>query len=283
MSNSRLGIVILSHKSLVRAIQVAEFWSKVGCFCVIHVDRSVSESQTLNDQKGKLFGGNIAIISKEKCSWGMYSMVLATIASVKEILSQCKAVERVILTSESCLPIKGPDYFHEWQAGSSDVDFIENNLYYRSASYSLIGERFQRFHFFGWKNNRWMFEMSEALQKKFNIHRKIPNSLEMSFGSQWWCLRRETLEKIIADLENNALERFFKYTWVPDEILFQTLVRRNSDNVRSYSLCYTEFDKFGKPRVFFDDHLPKLKRSRHLICRKVHPQADALYDYFLSR
>ena len=101
-------------------------------------------------------------------------------------------------------------------------------------------------------------------------------------GSQWWCLKRETLEKIITDPDRPKFDRYFKRVWIPDESYFQSLVRRHSNDIESRSLTLSKFDFEGKPHIFYDDHLPLLRRSNCFMVRKIWPQADLLYKTFLS-
>ena len=63
-----------------------------------------------------------------------------------------------------------------------------------------------------------------ALQKRFGLSRAIPSELKMQIGSQWWYLRRQSIEKFLKFLYKIwDIKRFFKTTWIPDETLFQTL------------------------------------------------------------
>jgi len=55
--------------------------------------------------------------------------------------------------------------------------------------------------------------------------RKSPASKHFG-GSQWWALRKSTLWLMMDYLaENPALEKFHRFTYVPDEMFFQTLYR----------------------------------------------------------
>lgn len=101
-------------------------------------------------------------------------------------------------------------------------------------------------------------------------------------GSQWWCLTRQTLSAILDGPEREEYDRYFRKVWIPDESYFQTLVRQVSTNVESRSLTLSKFDFQGKPHIFYDDHLQLLKRSDCFIARKIWPQANKLYDTFLS-
>jgi len=35
------------------------------------------------------------------------------------------------------------------------------------------------------------------LQRRFGLSREVPNDIQVQIGSQWWCLRRRTVESIM--------------------------------------------------------------------------------------
>src|SRR5690606_975804 len=114
------------------------------------------------------------------------------------------------------------------------------------------------------------------------VRRSLPAGIVPHLGSQWWCLTRQTLSAILDGPEREEYDRYFRKVWIPDESYFQTLVRQVSANVESRSLTLSKFDFQGKPHIFYDDHLQLLKRSDCFIARKIWPQANRLYDTFLS-
>ena len=101
-------------------------------------------------------------------------------------------------------------------------------------------------------------------------------------GSQWWCLTRSTLERILSDPRRAELDRYFQRVWIPDESYFQSLVRLYGTKVVSRSLTLSKFDFQGKPHVFYDDHLLMLRQSSAFFARKIWPGANRLYRAFLD-
>jgi hypothetical protein len=146
----------------------------------------------------------------------------------------------------------------------------------------LSTERFTLSFPFAWKRNRRIFDLWVDIQRRFGRKRQMPLGLTPHLGSQWWCLSRETLEKILSDPEGSSLEKFFQKVWIPDESYFQTLVRHYGTRVESRSLTLSKFDFQGKPHVFYDDHLGLLADSPAYFARKIWPGAKQLYAKFLS-
>ena len=76
-------------------------------------------------------------------------------------------------------------------------------------------------------------------------------------GSQWWCLRRRTVEMILEFLQQRRdVIRFFSTTWIPDETFFQTLVRHlvPKGEIENRTLTFLMFSDYGMPVTFYNDH-----------------------------
>ena len=109
-------------------------------------------------------------------------------------------------------------------------------------------------------------------------------------GSQWWCLRRRTVEWIL-DLcrQRPDIMRFFRTTWIPDETFFQTLVPHlvPEKEIRTRTLTFLMFTDYGMPVTFYNDHYDLLLSQDFLFARKISPAAHELKrrlgDLFASK
>jgi hypothetical protein len=98
-------------------------------------------------------------------------------------------------------------------------------------------------------------------------------------GSQWWCLRRSTVLAILKLLNDNpTISQFYRRTWVPDELFFQTLVANLApqQELSSKSLTRYTFNSWGIPRVYYDDDFPELLAEDKYFIRKVSHRATEL-------
>ncbi len=101
----------------------------------------------------------------------------------------------------------------------------------------------------------------------------------MQIGSQWWCLRRKTIEAILAFLDKRPdVLRFFRHTWIPDETFFQTLVRHlvPEAEIDSRTLTFLIFSDYGMPVSFYNDHYDLLLSQDFLFARKISADAKEL-------
>ena len=124
-----------------------------------------------------------------------------------------------------------------------------------------------------------MFYWSFWTQRKLGLQRAIPEDIQVMIGSQWWCLRRRTIEWILDMTRKRAdVMRFFRTTWIPDETFFQTLVRHlvPDSEIRTRTLTFLMFSDYGMPVTFYNDHYDLLLSQDYLFARKISPEAKEL-------
>lgn len=279
-----VGFVMLCHTALDRAAQVARFWAEGGCPVVIHVDKRVPRHDMLAMQKGLSDLDGVSFSSRYACEWGTWSLVEATQAATMQMLSTHPAVRHVYLASGSCLPLRPVQDLVDYLDARPQTDFIES-VTTADVGWTVGGlsdERFTLRFPFPWRKRRRLFDRYVALQRKMRVRRKIPDGLVPHLGSQWWCLTRQTLSAILESPDRTHYDRYFRRVWIPDESYFQTLVRQYATRIESRSLTLSKFDHFGRPHTFYDDHLQLLRRSDCFVARKTWPQANRLYQAFLS-
>jgi len=162
------------------------------------------------------------------------------------------------MLSGDCMPVKSAEYVHEFLDGR-DADYIESFDYFASdwIKTGMKEDRLIYRHWFNERENKRLFYASFQAQKKLGLKRSIPDDLQMMIGSQWWCLRRRTVEWVLEFAEKRRdVTRFFKTTWIPDETYFQTVVRHlvPSNEIESRSLTFLMFSDYGMPVSFYNDH-----------------------------
>ena len=279
-----VGFVMLTHEALNRAAQVVRLISDAGCPIVIHVDRRVSQRryeafvQSVEDRP------NVTFVSRQACDWGTWSLVSASRNATEQLLAAAPDIGHVALISGACLPIKPIEQLTDFLARHPTTDFIESvtigDVPWTKGG--LSEERFTLSFPFAWKRNQRLFDAWVELQRFAGRKRRVPLGLEPHMGSQWWCLTRSTLERILGDPNRIVLDKYFRRVWIPDESYFQSLVRHYGTRVESRSLTLSKFDFQGKPHVFYDDHLLLLRQSSAFFARKIWPGANRLYRAFLE-
>ncbi len=162
-----------------------------------------------------------------------------------------------------------------------EVDYIESFDFFAS-DWIKTGWKKERLIYRHWFNERsqkrLFYGMFEA-QQRLGLTRAIPQDLQIMIGSQWWCLRRRTIEAILDFARRRRdVMRFFRTTWIPDETFFQTLVRHlvPGNEIDSRTLTFLMFTDYGMPVSFYNDHYDLLLAQDFLFARKISPEAREL-------
>ncbi len=279
-----VGFVMLAHEALHRAAQVARVISDAGCPVVIHVDRRTSDTafEAFTDSLTDL--PEVTLAPRIACDWGTWSLVQASRDAAEDMLARYPDITHVALISGSCLPIKPMDELKAFLADHPGTDFIES-VTIEDVPWTkggLSDERFTLSFPFAWKRHKRLFDLWVDAQRLVGRKRTPPQGLAPHMGSQWWCLTRATLDRILTDPHRDQIDRYFKGVWIPDESYFQSIVRLYDCKVVSRSLTLSKFDFQGKPHVFYDDHLLMLRQSPAFFARKIWPGANRLYRAFLD-
>ena len=279
-----VGIVMLVHTAFGRAEQVARHWAAAGCPLVIHADAAVPRSSYKAFVRALSDLPDVRFSSRHRCEWGTWGLVAASQSASQLMLQEFPEVRHVYLASGSCLPLRPVQELIDYLAERPQTDFIESATT-ADVPWTIGGldaERFTLRFPFSWRKRRYLFDRYVALQRRFGFRRRIPKGIVPHMGSQWWCLSRQTLSAILEDPDRAIYDRYFRRVWIPDESYFQTLSRLYSRQIESRSLTLSKFDYQGKPHIFYDDHLQLLRRSDCFVARKIWPNADRLYEAFLT-
>ncbi len=287
---AKIAYILLCHKAPAEVIAQAQLLSAAGDRVVIHFDASAPKAHYA--QLRTALKGNPAIAftpRRLRCGWGQWSLVRATLLAAETGLRAFPEATHFYLISGECAPIKPARYIQE-QLAENDLDHIECYDYFNSG-WIKTGWRDERViyrHWFNERTQRRLFYASYELQKRLGLARKLPD-LDLRIGSQWWCLRRKTLEYVLSFLRNRKdIRRFFASTWIPDETLFQTLVWHGVPEleISQRSPTFLAFSDYGLPASFYDDQTEFLLRQDNLFARKISPQArqlrEALHVHFQS-
>ena len=204
----------------------------------------------------------------------------ATLYAIEAAVDAFPKATHFYMISGDCMPTKSADYIHDF-LDAQDADFIESFDYFRS-DWIKTGMREERLiyrHYFNERTQKCWFYKSFGLQKQLGLKRKFPSDLRMRIGSQWWCLRRTTIEAILEFLtKRRDVLRFFKTTWIPDETFFQTLVAHliPSKEIQTRTLTFLVFSDYGMPATFYNDHYEFLVGQDSLFARKISAGATSL-------
>ncbi|MFC2969445.1 DUF5928 domain-containing protein [Acidimangrovimonas pyrenivorans] len=275
---ARIAYILLCHKDPDGVIAQAERLTAAGDVMAIHFDARASlvDYGRLRDRLKD--NPNVAFATRRvKCGWGEWSLVQATLNAVEAALDAFPQASHFYMLSGDCMAIKSAEYIHDF-LDRDEADYIESVDFF-SSDWIKTGMKEERLiyrHFLNERKHKRLFYWSLEVQRRLGLRRTIPADLQIQIGSQWWCLRRRTVEEILAFLRDRRdVIRFFRRSWIPDETFFQTLVRHlvPETEIRSRSPTFLMFTDYGMPVTFYNDHYDLLIGQDTLFARKISPDA----------
>ncbi|MDT1063700.1 DUF5928 domain-containing protein [Paracoccus sp. CPCC 101403] len=280
---ARIAFILLCHKDPKGIIAQAKRLTASGDYVAIHFDARASQRDfdqirtALADNPGVVFTGR-----RRKCGWGEWSLVAATVDAVRAAVGAFPLATHFYMLSGDCMPIKSAEYAHAF-LDAEDCDYIESFDFFKS-NWIKTGMREERLIYRHWFNERTQpkrFYSSYEMQKRFKLTRPIPADIQVMIGSQWWCLRRQSVERVLEFCDSRPdVMRFFSTTWIPDETFFQTIVPHvvPRKEIRTRTLTYLVFTDYGMPVTFYNDHYDLLMGQNYLFARKISPEALRLRE-----
>jgi len=278
---ARIAYILLCHKDPDGIIAQAERLTAAGDCLAIHFDANAKAADF--DRISTALRGNPSVTftrRRVRCGWGEWSLVEATILAVRAAVEAFPRATHFYMLSGDCMPIKSAEYARSF-LDTDDVDYIESFDFFNSdwIKTGIRDERLIYRHWFNERTQKAMFYASMEWQKKLGLARKVPEDIQMMIGSQWWCLRRRTVEWVLDFIARRRdVMRFFRTTWIPDETFFQTIVRHlvPENQIRTRTLTFLMFTDYGMPLTFYNDHYQLLLAQDYLFARKISPDATDL-------
>jgi hypothetical protein len=277
---AKIAYILLCHKAPGAVIAQAQLLSASGGRVVIHYDASAPKQDYKIIRAALKDNPAIAFTAQRlRCGWGQWSLVQATLLGAEMGLCAFPEATHFYLVSGDCAPIKPARHIEE-RLAREELDYIECYDYFTS-DWIKTGWRDERViyrHWFNERSQRRLFYASYWVQKRLGLKRALPD-LNLRIGSQWWCLRRKTVEYVLSFLRKRKdIRHFFASTWIPDETMFQTLVWHGipEAEISQRSPTFFAFSDYGLPASFYDDHVDFLLRQDNFFARKISPQAEQL-------
>lgn len=278
---AKIAFVLLCHKDPEGVIRQAERLTAAGDCIAIHFDARAGGGDYRRIRAALAGNPSVTFAARRiRCGWGGWSLVHATLNTAAAALEAFPDATHLYLLSGDCMPVKSAEYAHDF-LDAEDADFIESFDFFGS-NWIKTGMKEDRLiyrHPFNERTQRRLFYGFYALQKRLGLTRSLPPGLSVMIGSQWWCLRRRTMEWILDFCARRPdVVRFFQTTWIPDETFFQTLVREvvPEREIRTRSLTFLMFSDYGMPVTFYNDHYDLLLAQDYLFARKISPEAQVL-------
>lgn len=278
---AKIAYILLCHKEPEAIVAQAQRLTATGDYIAIHFDARGGADDFAAIRSALADNSRVVFARRRiKCGWGEWSLVQASLLAVEAAEAAFHDATHFYMMSGDCMPIKSSAYIHDYLR-RHDKDFIEGHDFFSSdwIKTGMKEDRLHFRHFFNERNQKWLFYQSLEWQRRLGLSRQAPPDLRIRIGSQWWCLRRRTIEAVLDFIRKRPdIRRFFKTTWIPDETFFQSLVWHlvPESQIEGRTLTFLLFTDYGMPVNFYDDQYEMLLGQDSLFARKISPEARAL-------
>jgi hypothetical protein len=208
--------------------------------------------------------------------WAAFSTIQAEFNGLQEILDSARTYDFINLMSGQDYPIKKveemQDFFEarkgklllkyraftgEWEEG-----MIRVNKYYLT-DFSFKGQ-----HFLEWILNKVLKRTNQ------------PKGMKFYGSSMFWAISPEAAEYVLNTVDRNSkMKRFFRFSWAPDEFLFQTILLNSSfaDSVINENCHYYKHPpNTPSPKTFLMEDYEDIIASDRLYARKFDMSKEPL-------
>lgn len=289
--------LILAHKNPLQLGRMIERLDDGASKFFIHLDAKTP----IEPFAACLEGGHIRFIEpRERCVWGDFSIVRATIR-LMEAASKEQGI--FILMSGQDYPIQSQGYINAFLESNKEFDFIEIEPLEEKWKPKMVKDKLEHYHILhseerGNSNCYAPFAHCSVFQKlrtlthllKGRLSRKnfrllcsLPKRVapfERQYaGSQFWAFSERTFYAVLNYIREHkaALEGYYKYTSSPDEIYFHSvlmhLVAKDSTIKLKEQITYVNY--FRQNNVFITEDFEKLSSAKgKLFARKFDTDID---------
>lgn len=284
----RFALLVLAYREpevLKRAIPL---YKAAGFDVFVHLDKKADTASYLA-RLGDAARHCRLIYRRIDIFWAGFSMIEAELALIFAAMAEGQ-YDRFTLVSDDTFPVVPRERLV--QVLGEDLDRVmirklepddpfmsrySNFYHFDHPVSSLLGRQIES----ATVDDRFLTEMASIQQLK--DRGKKP--LDIYYGSQWWSLTATSMTVVLEALEQDEhLFASFKYSAVPDEILFQTAVGNLVDRsgVRQ-GIVYVEWSKDPRPYVFRQmDELDAIP-SDYCFVRKIGSHSTAILDGLTAR
>ena len=269
---SGFAYFISAYKEPESVVRLVNILAKEQDQFQVHFDRKI-EAQTFERWKKlieqKCRTEHIQISSEFQCKWASFGIVDATLSAMNQF--QDSKYDYFINLTAECYPLRSPRQISEAFKGQNAGYMTFWKIPYEGWFQGGTNRIYDRYFFLPKKGYPYV--------RIFHIPRlnkKLPCDLEAYGGWSLFCLPKDLVSYVVEFVKNNPnVKSFFKRTFAPSELIFQTILLNSPfrDRVVNDNKRYQEFEE-AHPRTLTKNDYQMLKKSEKLFARKFNPAVD---------
>ena len=285
----KIACLVLAYAAPKVLQTTVNLLSPLGWDFFVHLDRKADRprySKLLDDAAGKCR----FVEEPLEIFWGGYSMIKAEVKLIETALAAA-SYDKCLLISDDTFPLVDPQRLHDFI--DSDADHITT---YKQHPGSVFFERYHKFFHYDHPATMMRGRGSRLPEIDDQFISKImeisaikligKKKLDVYYGSQFWALRRQTLEQIVDILNKDQhLAKSFEFSALSDELCIQSIIGNYMPNRNIYEgPVYADFIEQPGPMSYADASALPFAYPRHCVfLRKIRPDAAALLETLSAR
>lgn len=271
----RIAHLILAHKAPAQLDRLIRALAHPQADTYIHLDQ---KSNYQDFAHAALLSNVYFTKVRLNVKWGGYSLTLAALEGMREILNTGLVYDFINLLSGEDYPIKPANIIHAFLEQHKGHSFLEYDVQ-GSTWWQANESRFNQYH-----STEFSFRGRYILQRLVNaiMPRRQPPFPVLYGGNMggWYTISRECAVYILIFLDARPeLQRFFYFTWGSDEFLIPTIIMNSTfrDSVINNNLRYIDWSSGEtSPKILTINDLCKIKHSGRLYARKFNLEIDSM-------
>lgn len=265
--------LIHAHKDIDQLNALIELLCDPDFLIYVHLDRNSGIDPAALHPRARQVRARVAV------RWGTVSQVRASLASLRQILLEAPAFDKLVFLSGQDYPLLPNALLKTELARLHGSELIETAPI--APGGWPVMRRYQYFHREGGGAlEQLACRLANGVLILLGRTRRFPDGLAPYGGSAWWTLSRDCLRELLrlADAHPRLL-RFCRTVRCPDELFFQTLVMQSRfaarvvpDNYRY--ICWP--DRHARnPKILDEGDFERLRASPAHFCRKLDSRISA--------
>ncbi len=273
------AFLIMAHDQANHLKRLINALSHSHHYIFIHIDAKkdieVFKSLALDNKENIIF---LSDKRRVRVNWGGWSVTQATLNLIDEALAHPLEFHRFCLLSGSDYPIKPINHIRE--VLKSNVEYLRLDRQISNHASETHSYFIERYFFTD-------YPLLVRLRLSNRFPRKVPISIPLYHGSQWWALTKNSILYCKDYISKNPkFIKFFKYSNCSDEILFSSILKdspfvkllshdfNENDNLPTYEygvhyINWETPEDYGRsPKNLRYEDIPSLIRSSALFARK---------------
>ncbi|MCK8489050.1 beta-1,6-N-acetylglucosaminyltransferase [Paenibacillus sp. MBLB2552] len=268
----KIAYFIMAHQKPNMLLRLLNAIYSAENIYLIHIDSGANDELLELAENLTRSNDNIRTLPSRFLSWGGWSLVQAELDAINYLLNWDQEWEYYINLSGQDFPLVKQEQVRDFLAGK-DLNYIDARLMSEIPNQKQVTQG--HYHI---EDGGKLLNLGE--RKPFESY--FQPQVKPYYGSQWKMITRAFAEYAATSYLSFEMQDYFRYTLIPDEAFFQTLLLNSQFKATHINKCYRYFDMelhhsaIQRPATLTVAYLTYLFSSDALFARKFDEDVDSV-------